>query len=1025
MTSRNLLRSRSTVYSVLNNRPHGAREALLVFACLLLVSASFAFAASPIAPAFGKLPLSFEPNRGQADPRVQFVSRGPGFTLYLAPGEALLTGTADVLDMRLLGANLASAVNGLEPQPGVVNYVAGSDPKRWHSGIPTYAKVTYNNIYPGVDLVFYGNQRQLEYDFAIAPGADPKQIVWKIAGAALKLDSEGNLLFQAHGPASFQRPFVYQMVNGLKVAIDAHYAIAGDQVRFAVGRFDRSRPLIIDPVLSYATYLGGAVNQSSATDGYTTIGAFSSFYPSGVNNPTQGIAVDSQGDAYVTGYTNSTSFPLQNPSQGSAPGIVADYNARAAFVTKFNPQGTGLVYSTYLGGTSDAATNATSIAVDTGGNAYVAGYTNDGTFPVTSGAYQTICGAYFNGTARANGCGPEAQTSGFVTKLDPAGMPVYSTFLGAASDVISAIAVDASGQAYEAGTSNDYCTSSQPAYYCFPTTSNAILPGTASYVYQPSTGSYGLFTGMAFLSVLDVNGASLLYSTYVGDNTALIASGAVASSTWGQSTASAVTVDSAGEFFLAGVTAAPNLPTSTGAYLGSPTLVGCCMGYVAKFAPVSSGASLDYLTYLAGTVNGAFPSGIVADSAGEAYVAGLNEDQNFPTTSGAYQTSCGATGNGRCNNAFVTKFNMAGTGLLWSTMLGNPLNGQGVAVSTVGPIQLDSTGNVYVTGTSSGAFADFPQVNPVQPSTGGNSQPFVTEFNPTGSSILFSTFFGSGGTSGLQAAAGLALDSIGNIYLAGNTTATGVAVTPGAFQQNFLGTGDGYLAKICMVLPCGQAIGFGTLPNVTYGVSAITLGATASSGLPVTYMVTGPASVNGSTLTITGAGRVGVTASQSGNTTYSAAAPVTQSFTVSPAVLTVTADSPSIVTGQPIPPLTYGLSGFVNADTAAAIGGTPSESTTATAGSTAGNYPVTITLRSLSSTNYSFTLVNGTLTIGAFTACDVNDKGRTDVSDVKAFIDEALGVASPQHSLQGGGAVNIVDVQIALNSALSLGCSRS
>jgi hypothetical protein len=198
--------------------------------------------------AFAKLPLSFEPNRGQTDPRVQFVSRGPGFTLYLAPGEAFLTGAADVLDMRLLDANSLAAVHGVEPLPAWSTTSPATIPR---SGMPEFLpSPRYAGVYPGIDLLFYGNQRQLEYDFVVAPGGDPKRIVWKIAGAALKLDSDGNLLLQAaYGLASFQKPFAYQLVNGRKVAIEARYAIAGDRVRFALGNFDHSQPLIIDPVL--------------------------------------------------------------------------------------------------------------------------------------------------------------------------------------------------------------------------------------------------------------------------------------------------------------------------------------------------------------------------------------------------------------------------------------------------------------------------------------------------------------------------------------------------------------------------------------------------------------------------------------------------------------------------------------------------------------------------------------------------------------------------------------------------------
>jgi hypothetical protein len=967
MITEDLQQSRASVRLLSNQTIAGTGFLLSLFLLLSLNSAS---AASPATPGFAKLPLSFEPNRGQADSRVQFLSRGPDYTLYLTAGEAILRlQQQDLVDMQLLGANVSSTARGLEPQPGIVNYIAGNDPRKWQSGIPTYAKVSFANVYPGIDLVFYGNRRQLEYDFVIAPGADPRQIAWKIPRASLRLDDAGNLLLQnGPDPASFLKPTVYQIVNGKKASIEGRYVIAGDRVRFALGKFDHTQPLIIDPVLTYATYLGGAVSESSATNGNTQIGALTTFGASGVSNPTQGIAVDSQGEVYVTGYTNSTSFPLENAYVSSSAGNASDPRSTAAFVTKFNAQGTGLVYSTYLAGTTTGLVNTvgTAIAVDAGGNAYVAGYTDDGTFPVTGGAYQTICGANYttgaSGVVRINGCALEANVSGFVTKLSPSGTPVYSTFLGASSDQIYAIAVDASGQAYVAGYSSDACTNSQPAFYCFPTTANAVLPGTASYVYVQPESEYMLFTGMAFVSVLDGNGANLLYSTYVGDNTALIANGTYSSTSYGPTNATAVSVDSAGEFFLAGITEAPNMPTTAGAYQPTPSIAGCCVGFVAKFAPIASGPGLEYLTYLGGPDAGSsvFPSGIVADSAGETYVAGTTTDQNFPTTAGAYQNSCGFTGDTFCDTAFVTKFNATGAFLEWSTMLGDILNSGDSGVSAVGPILLDSQQNVYVTGTSTNSAGVFPQVNALQPPAIGSVEPFITEFNPTGSQILFSTFLGGQGT-GSQYAAGLAMDGSGNLYLAGNTNSGGIPGTAGTFQPSFVGFGDGYIAKISTTL--AQTITFSALPNVTYGVSPITLGATASSGLAVSYSVTGPATVSGSTLTITGAGNVSVTASQVGNSTYSAASPVTQGFTVTPALLTVTAASPNVTYGQAVPALTYSLSGFVYEDTAAVVSGAPAESTTATSTSAPGGYPVTIAQGTLSAANYTFKFVNGTLTI--------------------------------------------------------------
>ena len=729
--------------------------------------------------------------------------------------------------MQLLGANVSAVAQGLEPQPGVMNYFIGNDPKKWHSGIPTYAKVHYTGVYPGIDLVFYGNQRQLEYDFVVAPGADPTQIAWKIAGGVPTIDVDGNLLLKAaNGPASFKKPVVYQLENGNKVSIDSRYVVSGNQVRFALGSYDHAKPLVIDPVLSYATYLGGAVNQYSSTNGYTTIGAWNTINGLAFGQRTQGIAVDSEGCVYVTGSTNAIDFPVQDPYQSTAPGLSVSYHTHAAFVTKFNRQGTGLIYSTYLAGVGSETpagymmpTVGTSIAVDTQGSAYIVGYTNDYTFPVTQGAYQTLCGANWTGSApnftRTHGCGYNNTPSGFLTKLDPTGQNlIYSTFLGGArgGDYIFSVAVDTKGQAYVAGTSTDACQlfNGDPSFACFPTTAGAVLPGTASFFSVPQAGGghYYAYSNMAFVSVFDAHGAKLLYSTYVGENTALISSGAVSPSMNGDTSGYAVALDSAGDFFLLGLTSAANLPITAGAFQSAPSwLPKGFQGFVAKFSPVTaSGSTLTYLTYLGGPTSlgyGSWPSGIAANSAGEAYVTGHNSDPHFPTTAGAYQTSCGQGGGNSCQNAFISKLNASGTNLVWSTMLGHPPNSGGGTVSDLGPIQMDSAGNVYITGT---ALPDqyFPQVNPIQTTSVQPTQ-FVAKFDPTGTQLLFSTFIGDSNLYGSTYDAGMVVGG-GNIYLAGNTTATGIPVTPGAFQQNFVGTGDGYIMKIA------QLSGFGDVP---------------------------------------------------------------------------------------------------------------------------------------------------------------------------------------------------------------------
>jgi hypothetical protein len=1032
--------------------------ALTVFTCLPPVWANSAVAAlPPLRPAsnFGKIPLSFEPNQGQSDPRVQFLSRGSGYSLFLTAQEVVLSlqrqksaSVVDTLRMAMAGADAKVNFAGLDRQQGIVNYFIGNDPSKWHANIPTYGKVKATGIYPGIDLVFYGNQRQLEYDFVVAPGADPTRIGWEITGARLSVDADGNLqLAAADGPAAFKKPVMYQLDGQLKVSVEGRYQVAGNRVRFVVGSYDHGKPLVIDPVLVYASYLGGASENQNATGGDTQIGNFTGFSPSGISNPTQALAIDSAGDVYVTGFTNATNFPLQNAYQGSAAGISGDYRATAAFVTKFNAQGTGVIYSTYLGGATDDYTYGTSIAVDGSGNAYVAGYTDEATFPVTSGAYQTICGANWTGSApnftRTNGCGSEAQTSGFVTKLDPSGSTLlYSTFLGGkVGDQIYAIAVDGSGRAYVAGNSSDYCNPAyDPAFACFPTTAGAVLPGSASLAYVPSFGDDALFTQMAFVTVFDAAGANLLYSTYIGDNTALITSGAVAPGTFGGTNASALTVDSAGDFFLAGNTLAPNLPITANAFQGAPSwLPGAGpQGFVAKFSPITdSGSSLDYLTYFGGpdSAEGAAPSGLVANKEGEVYITGKNFGQNFPTTAGAFQTSCGITSDTYCNTAFVSKLNASGGALVWSTMLGNKLNGAGQGVADVGAIALDSAGDVFITGQTTGANNDFPLVNPIQ--TGVDEQPFVSEFDPTGSKLLFSTLFGSGSTSGTETPAGLAVDASGNIYLAGNTNSKAIPTTPGAFQPTFAGQAEGYVAKISVLqasttgltvspnpantgqlvtltaqvtgqsgspTPTGsitfnlagaefatgtldgtgkvtsttstlaantysftavysgdgtysgststpqgltvnagtQSITFAALPNVSYGVAPITLTAKASSGLPVSYSVTGTASLSGSVLTITGVGSVSVTASQSGNGEYSAATPVTQGFQVNQASQTITFGAIATQT----------------------VGGTVALSATASSGLTVSFSSLTTSVCTVSGTTANL-LASGTCTITA------------------------------------------------------------
>src|SRR5438094_3145206 len=419
---------------------------------LLTLVAGFAlpFAAAAetrVSQSYGKLPLHFEANQGQTHHDVRFLARGAGYSLYLTAGEAVLVltkpnpdakrdlrstperrgtqarGTPVVVRMSLVGAAPKPPLNGREELPGKANYLIGKDPAKWRTNVPTYAKVHYHAVYPGIDLVYYGNQRQLEYDFVVSPGADPERIVLGFQGGErLEINAEGELVLHAAGGAIRQRvPVIYQEINGVRTKIEGRYVLKdAHRVGFQVAAYDQNRPLVIDPTLVYATYLG-----SSGWD-----------YGSG-------IAVDAAGSAYVTGSTSSADFPTANALQAAKAGF------QNAFVTKLNPTGSALVYSTYLGGSG--GDGGTGIAVDTAGSAYVTGSTSSIDFPTV------------NPLQAAYGGGGDA----FVSKLDAAGSALlYSTYLGGSGgDGGYSVAVDAAGSAYVTGSTNSTD---------FPTTPGAI-----------------------------------------------------------------------------------------------------------------------------------------------------------------------------------------------------------------------------------------------------------------------------------------------------------------------------------------------------------------------------------------------------------------------------------------------------------------------------------------------------------------------------------------------------------------------
>jgi len=774
-------------------------------------------AAKLTAANYGKIPLSFEPNKGQTDPSVKFLSRGSGYSLFLTKDEVVLnlerqSGSAtdnvrkpasvDTLRMKLMGASANSAVTGLDTQTSTVSYLIGNDPKKWHTGIETFGKVNFAQVYPGVDLVFYGNQRQLEYDFVVAAGADASRIAWQIDGAKPTIDADGNLVLSAaNGPAGFKKPVLYQMDGGKKIAVEGAFTVAGNRIGFQLGSYDHAKPLIIDPVLTYATYLGGSTNDY--------LGGSQSLGNSGlqVQNVGQGIAYDGQGSAYVVGVTYSTDFPVQNPALSAPVKANLSYAPPSAVVTKFSPDGSSLVYSTYLGGTYQDYGEA--ITVDSNGEAFVVGQTHSSDFPVTSGAFQTICAPYANDEwspdyTPVTSCGAAGYGNGaaFVTKLNAAGSGlVYSTFLGGYGTAnANAITIDSAGRAYVGGTTSwltcqlDYSQNILP-FTCFPTTSGAVVSG------QDANAGTSNFQG--FISVIDPTGSSLLYSSmFIPLNPAC---------QWNKTTGigrtlscpqllayvNGVALDADGNFYIVGNTNGTSLPTTAGVIQPTtgpvqstnPLALQLQRGFVAKFNPVtaSGGASLAYSTYLGGQAAGGSDTvaNITTDAQGNAYVVGGTASLDFPVTTGAYQTSCpswapwGDSGptvmHGQ--SAFVAKLNPTGTAIEWATYLGAALANQD-SVGAVGPVQLDGNGNVYTTGKANGG--NFPWVGNMEPYNG--YPVFVSELDPTGSKLIFSTEFGTG-LSDNMTPAGLAVDTAGNMYLAMDDNCAGTIVTPGSFQQ--------------------------------------------------------------------------------------------------------------------------------------------------------------------------------------------------------------------------------------------------
>ena len=656
-----------------------------------------------------------------------------------------------VVRMQLSGANSHASVDATNELPGTANYFIGNDPSQWRRNVPRYARVSYQNVYPGVTMAFHGAQRQLEFDFVVAPGANTRPIGFHFTGAqGLKRDDSGNLILSSTaGDVQLHKPVAYQDQNGRRQTIDARFVLNGDnQVGIELGKYDRSRELVIDPSVSYtySTYLGG----SAEDDGF-------------------GIASDSSGNAYVTGQTMSANFP----AAGGVPPNTSAGGTFDVFVTKIAADGSSLIYSTYIAGSGTKGNDSgNAIAVDSSGDAFVAGGTESSNFPTTTGAYQTAIASGATGNA-------------FILELNPAGNALtYSTYLGGeVNDKAFGVAVDTSGNIYAAGQ-----------------TSSSLFPSKNALQTTQAGG---------FLAKLKPAGGGandLLFSTFVGGGLSDFVS--------------AVALDSSANAFVTGQTQSSTLHTTAGVL--QSTFGGVSDAFVTAIK--TDGSAYIYSTYLGGS-DIDIGLAITVDSSGNAYVTGQTASSNtsakaFPTTTGAFQTTFG----GNPYDAFVSKLNPTGTALAYSSYLGGPMADYGVGIA------VDGGGNAYLTGRTLSS-SGFPLKNPTQATFQGTSDAFVSEVNSAGSQLLFSTYLGGNGDQDTTTAGGIAVDSLGaNIYVTGNTTATDFPDTAKFFEPAYGGGAtDAFVVKYAQVAP--QTF---SLTATALSPSTVSPGGSATSSVTVT-----------------------------------------------------------------------------------------------------------------------------------------------------------------------------------------------
>ena len=716
-----------------------------ILVSLFLVLAVSAVAAVPAA-AYDR-PLTFEANHGQFVPGVLYAARGPQYSVAIDRKGASLHLDDATLRLQLIGASAGSRIEAIDELRAKSSYFIGNDPAKWRNNIPNFARVRQAGVWPGIDAIYYGSGKQLEYDLVVAPGADPSRIALRFQGAKhLALDGEGRLHLRVGDREVIQNaPVMYQDIDGARHEIAGRYTVDGSRIRFRIGNYDRTQPLIIDPVLVYSTYFGQP--------------GFETYIHS---------AVDPAGNVFITAYPGIKTLATLQFSPGGGTDIS---------VAKFSPDGQTLLFSIYFG--SSGLDYPRGIATDPLGNVYVLGWAGSNDFPIVNAVQPT-----------QGGC-----VDLFVSKISADGSQLlYSTFYGGSGCEFGgdAIAVDSLGQALVVANTQSHD---------FPVV-NAYQP------VMPSSISAVVFK-------LNAAGNGVLFSTYLG-------SPGYASDAFGAAT------DALGNSYVVASTKAADFPTLNAA---QPALNGVRDGYIAKFDPAGA---LVYSTYFGGSGDDEF-YGVAADALGNAYATGITFSPDYPTTTGAFQTTCGGGGVVPCQDAMVTKFDPSGA-VVYSTFLG------GVGDDNAGDVDVDATGRAVVIGnTSSG---NFPLANPSQSSFTGSSIPFITRLSPAGDAIDFSTYHGGGFTGGAYGDT-VNLDAAGNIYASGGTTQTDFPTLNALFPTN-AGGRDCWIAKfgeVVIVTPSPSVLSAGGAANHKLVPVTLTYGEPSSSAHAITSLSTSSSSV--------------------------------------------------------------------------------------------------------------------------------------------------------------------------------------